>query len=377
MKNEIDFKKELEIQKKIAYTAGLLQGDVTIKTLIGSLAEGVVFINSTGRIILINDRLSEMTAYDQQEVMGQSLNVFIPGEFHKKHDSHISEFFSDPYMRSMGIGMELVAKRKDGSVFPIEISLSFLDTDSGRLGIAFLTDITSRKKAENELKERNLELDAYAHTVAHDLNASVSGIVGLSELLVDQKDKLSKQEFEIYLNDIAQGGRKMTSIIRELLLFASMKKEDLELQKINMKEIIDSACERLKYQINEKNAKIEVSDNMLDCFGYSLWVEEVWLNFISNAVKYGGIHPKIRIFSAKAENGYIKYSIMDEGEGISEELKTVIFKDRDKTKDRFTKGFGLGLSIVKRIVEKLDGYVSAESELGKGSVFSFYLREQG
>ena len=377
MENQSNVSNELEIQKRIAYTAGLLQGDVTIKTLIGSLAEGVIFINGSGRIILINDRLSELTGYDKHEVMGQSMNIFIPDQLHEKHNSHVNAYFAQPRIRSMGIGMELIARRKDHSTFPIEISLSFLDTESGRLGIGFLTDITARKNAENELKNRNLELDAYAHTVAHDLNSSVSGIVGLSELLINPENKLSKEDFDLCLKDIAQGGRKMISIIRELLLFASMKKEDVDIGEVNMKEVIESACQRLKYQIEEKAVQIEVSKDILNCTGYSLWIEEVWLNFISNAIKYGGMPPQIKIYCSKTENGLIKYSVMDNGEGITDELKAVIFNDKDKSKDRLTKGFGLGLSIVRRIVEKLDGYVSVESETGKGkgSVFSFYLRE--
>jgi PAS domain S-box-containing protein len=370
-----DFSKELEIQKKIAYTAGLLQGDITIKTLIGSLAEGAVFIDESGRIIFINDRLSELTGYDKHEVMGQSLNLFMPDELHEIHNDHIRSYFAEPRIRPMGIGMELIAKRKDNSTFPVEISISFLDTESGRLGIGFLTDITARKNAENELKSRNLELDAYAHTVAHDLNSSVAAIVGLSELIIDPENTLSKDEIDLSLKDIAQGGRKMTSIIRELLLFASMKKEDVDMSEVNMKKTIESACQRLKYQIEEKAAQIEISENILNCTGYSLWIEEVWLNFISNALKYGGTPPEIKIYCSKTENGFIKYSVVDNGEGITDEMKAVIFNDKDKNKDRLTKGFGLGLSIVKRIVEKLDGYVSVESEIGKGSIFSFYLKE--
>jgi protein-histidine pros-kinase len=369
MKKQSDFSHELEIQKRIAYTAGLLQADITIKTLIGSLAEGVIFINGSGRIILINDRLSALTGYDKHEVMGRSMNLFIPDELHKKHNAHILKYFAGPRIRPMGIGLELIAKRKDNSTFPIEISLSFLDTESGRLGIGFLTDITARKNAENELKKRNHELDAYAHTVAHDLNSSVAGIVGLSELLTDPENKLSKDEMDLSLKDIAQGGRKMTSIIRELLLFASMKKEEVDISKINMKEIIGSACQRLKYQIEEKAAHIEISEAILDCSGYSLWIEEVWLNLISNALKYGGTSPEIKISCSRTENGFIRYSVMDNGEGITDELKAVIFNDKDKNKDRLTKGLGLGLSIVKRIIERLDGYVSVESQTGKGSIF--------
>ena len=374
MKNEEDLKSELKLQKEIAYIAGFLQGDVTVKTLLESLAEGVVFINDSARIILINNRLSELTGYDKFEVIGESLNIFIPDELEKRHKKHIHNYFTQPKIRPMGIGMELIAKRKDGSTFPVEISISYLDTDSGRLGIGFVTDITDRKKAENELKEKNIELDAYAHTVAHDLSSSLLGIMGYSELLIESGKEISEEKRDSYLNQINVSSKKMDTIIRELLVFASIKKEDVEIKKVNMKELIESARQRLRYQIDQKEAQLKVSDNMLDCLGYPLWIEEIWYNLISNAVKYGGDKPEIEIYCTQAEDGFIKYSVKDGGEGISEELKLVIFNDRDAEKDKLSKGLGLGLSIVRRITDKLNGRLTVESEEGKGSIFSFYLK---
>lgn len=371
-----DFQKELEIQKNIAYTAGILQGDITIKTLFESLAEGVVIVDENGRIILINNRLGLLTGYEPREVMGQSMNIFIPEEFHKKHQAHLKGYFAEPRIRPMGIGLELTARRKDGSVFPIEISLSNILSESGRLGIGFITDISSRKNSEDELRKRNIELNDFAHTVAHDLNSSLSGIVGFSELLIDAHEEMPKEEHEAYLKEIAQSGRKMSNIIRELLIFATMKKEDVDLCLIDMKEVIVSACQRLKYQLDEKSVQLRIADQIHSSYGYAPWIEEIWFNYISNAIKYGGKSPTIiEIYSSQTNNGYIKYSVRDNGAGISDETKLSIFSDSRKSKDGYSKGFGLGLSIVKRIVEKFDGYVSVESVPEKGSEFSFYLKE--
>ena len=368
------YKNEINIQKRIAYTAGLLQGDVTIKTLIESLAEGVVIINEGGRIILINDRLAQLTGFDKREVMGESLTVFLPEDLGDKHAQHIMSFFSQPRIRPMGIGFEIVAKRKDNSIFPVEISLSYLDTESDKLGIAFITDISARKKAEDELMLKNKELDTYAHTVAHDLNASLSGMVGFSEILLDSKGDISDETKQEYLKHIAHSGRKMSSIIKEILLFATMKKEDVEITKVDMRRIIDSALQRLNFQIEEKSAQIEINDSIQDCYGYSAWIEEVWLNYISNAINYGEPSPVIIIGSEISKKDYIRYYVKDHGEGVSSELKAVIFDENNPIKDKLIQGMGLGLSIVKRIIEKLDGFVNVESEQGKGSIFSFYMK---
>ncbi|MDF1546332.1 MAG: PAS domain-containing sensor histidine kinase [Bacteroidales bacterium] len=369
-------KKELEIQKRIAYTAGLLQGDITIKTLLESLAEGVVIINDLGRIVLINKKLSELTGFSKEEVMGESLNLIIPAKYHHKHEEHVKNYFNKPRIRPMGIGLDLEAQRKDNTKFAVEISLSHLDTDSGRLSLGFLTDITVRKKAENDLLKRNIELDEYAHTVAHDLNSSISGILGFSELLINSKKKLDKKTQDVYLNHIAVSGRKMQDVVRELLLFASMKKGDIELSPVKMKELISSACQRLNHLINEKLAQINISPQIADCKGHAPWVEEIWYNYLSNALKYGGESPIIEIYSEKNKEGLIKYSVKDNGEGISKDFQKIIFEHNNAVKEKLAKGSGLGLSIVKRIADKLDGLVSVESEPGKGSVFSFYLREQ-
>lgn len=362
-----------EIQNTIANTAGMLLGDITIKTLLESLAEGVVIINEHGRIVLINNRLSEFTGYSNQEVMGEKLDIFIPDKFRKKHGEHIHKYFSEPRIRPMGMGLDLTAKRKDNSVFPIEISLSHLETEAGRLAIGFITDISSRKKAEEELKKRNSELDAYAHTVAHDLSAPLMGIVGFSEILISDDPPVSKADSVNFLKQIAQSGRKMSSIIRELLIFASMKKEDVALDNVNMLHLVNNVCQRLSFQVKEKNAVITVDSNLLNCKGYGPWIEEVWYNYLSNAVKYGGNPPVIEVRSSRFENNFIKYSVIDNGKGIPREKREMIFKEGERDNNTEIEGYGFGLSIVKRIIEKIDGKVMVESNDGKGSVFSFYL----
>lgn len=373
---EIDkLNEELSIQKRVAYTAGKLYQDITVKILLECLAEGVVIVNDEGRIILINSRLSKMTAFSKEEVLGESLNILIPESTHTRHSLYIKEFFEAPKIRPMGVNLNLIAKRKDNSTFPIEISLSYLKTDTGVLGIGFITDISERKLAEEELLKKNKELDDYAHIVAHDLTSSLYGVVGYSELLLESKNEISDSEKDEYLEQIMISGKKMNNIIQELLIFASMKKGEVKTEILDMKTIIDSSLQRLKYQINKLSAKIHVHEELANCTGYAGWIEEVLFNFISNALKYGGNPPIIEIYSEKLNNGFVKYSVKDNGNGIDPEHKEIIFEDKNNKKEKLTKGLGLGLTIVKRIIEKLNGYVSVESEIGKGSIFSFYLQE--
>jgi len=371
--DEAKLKELKSIRQNIAYTADLLHGDITIITLLESLAEGVVIINEAGKIVLINNRFYEMTGFSKEDAIGEELSIFICDDLHERHQHHLQKFFKNPRIRPMGIGMELTAKKKDGSIFPVEISLSHLQLESSKIGVGFITDISNRKLAIEELKIRNAELDAYAHTVAHDLSSSLMGIVGISDLLVDPELSLEKDKRDMFIKEISNRGRKMYDVIRELLIFSSMRKEEVKTETVDMRKVVDSACNRLKYNIEQNSADITISDEMLDCKTYEPWIEEIWYNFISNAIKYGGQPPKIKIKSEKVGSNQVKYSVIDSGVGISDEFKKIIFDQNSGKRDALTKGFGLGLTIVKRIIDKLEGTVTVDSEIGKGSTFSFIL----
>jgi len=360
---------------KIAYTANLLLSNLTVNTLLESITEGVIIINERGQILLINSKFEKMSGYTSDEVIGNHLNIFLNPGKHGAHILHLKQFFSNPRIRPMGDGLELSMYKKDKSILPVEISLSYIDTETARLGIAFITDNTERKKAITALTQRNIELDAFAHTIAHDLKSSINGISGFSKILLDKKDQLDSATQKKYLEIISQSSDKMDVVISELLLFASIDKIDHDFSYFNMKAVVESACSRLNYQINQSGAVINIDRNLIDCESYAPWVEEVWLNYLSNAIKYGGELPQITVTSERENNGFIKYSVIDKGPGIIPEIKNRLFEKAELHSFKSSKGSGLGLSIVERIMDKLDGKVSVESEINKGSKFSFYLKE--
>lgn len=376
MDGPVKVKPKEELPKQKAYSADQLLEDFTLNTLLESLAEGVVITSEGGRIVMINERFAQLTGYEKQEVIGENLSIFLPDGMGPKHEQHVGGYFEQPRIRPIGAELNLIVKRKDNTLFPVEISLSYLSTETGKLGIAFITDISARKKAEEELKTRNHELDAYARNVAHDLNTPLIGLIGFSDLLLDSGDELPEDTRKEYLQIIAESGRKMISIVKELLVFATIKKEDVHFSNINMKVNLENVISRLRFEIEQKSAQINVEVPILDCSGSEPWIEEVWYNYISNAIKYGGTPPVIKIGSEEQESGYIKYYVEDNGQGISPKLKAIVFQSNNPEKDQMSHGFGLGLTIVKSIVEKLGGYVDVESEEGSGSTFGFYLKKE-
>jgi PAS domain S-box-containing protein len=283
-----DPKSDLNVQRQMAFAADLFQGDVTIRTLLESLAEGVVIIDNTATIVLVNKQAERLFGYTKEEIVGHPLNILLPDKFHSDHPKHVTKYFETPKIRPMGMDMELSARHKNGRDFPVEISLSHLETTSGSMAMAFITDITLRKDAINKLESRNEELDAFAHTVAHDLRGSLAVMIGYSELLTDHEVKLNEGQVRESLDMICRVGRKMSDVVDELLLLSSVRQEDVIVAPLYMISIINEAIFRLNNKIDEYGAEITLAKDFPTALGYAPWLEEVWYNYIGNAVKYGG-----------------------------------------------------------------------------------------
>lgn len=227
-----------------------------------------------------------------------------------------------------------------------------------------------------ELEKRNADLDAFAHTVAHSLKNSLGLIVGRAELLLSDEIDLPPQKQRDSLRIVARTGRHMSHVIDELLLLASIRNIDVTLAPMNMRRVVDDARERLSPLIEDRDAEIVLPDEWPAALGHEPWVEEVWVNYLSNALKYGGTPPRIAL-GAEREGDSIRFWVRDSGPGITAEDLARLFTPFTRIDQAAAQGHGLGLSIVHRIVEKLGGTVGVESEIGDGSVFWFTLPAHG
>ncbi|MBC8446106.1 MAG: GAF domain-containing sensor histidine kinase [Chloroflexi bacterium] len=225
-----------------------------------------------------------------------------------------------------------------------------------------------------ELQARNEELDAFAHTVAHDLKNPLTLITGFAEMLGEDYATMSSEELRHYLQTIARNGHKMSNIIDELLLLASVRKvEEVEMGPLDIASIVAEAQQRLAYEIEGLQAEIILPAAWPVALGYGPWVEEVWVNYLSNAIKYGSRPPRVELGATVQPDGMVRFWVRDNGPGLLPEEQTRLFIPFTRFDQVQAKGHGLGLSIARRIVEKLGGQVGVESEIGKGSVFSFTL----
>jgi signal transduction histidine kinase len=254
--------------------------------------------------------------------------------------------------------------------------------------ILLFHDITSMNVVEEKLKKTNKklmdeiekreklieDLDAFAHTVAHDLRNSLSSIFSASEImdeLIKQNDKTLLSELS---NLIHHSANKSIQITHELLMLATTEKSNIERKPLNMNQIFSESKKQLSDLLKNSDACLIEPDEWPHALGYAPWIEMVWTNYISNAVKYGGTPPVIKVGSEILNNGDVMYWIQDNGKGLSMQKQKMLFKNFVRLEPEKAEGYGLGLSIVKKIVEKLDGSVGVESNInGEGSKFYFIL----
>jgi len=228
----------------------------------------------------------------------------------------------------------------------------------------------------SELQHQNLALNDFAHTVAHQIQGLLSQMVGYASLVDSHYQEELSVPARQAVDQIMQSGYKMNNVITELLFLASMRSEKIQVSELDNKRILTEVLKRLRYEIRATEAKISLPSQWPRAYGYPPWIEEVWLNYISNGLKYGGSDeksPTLKLGATAETNGMVRFWVADNGPGIAPADQKRLFKPHTRVTSKKIRGEGLGLSIVWRIVEKCGGKVGVESQEGSGSCFWFTL----
>jgi PAS domain S-box-containing protein len=353
------------------------------KQAVDNLRDGMLVVDSVNRIVDANAAFYRMTGFVQKDVLGNQVNNIFS-------DLKIAvKSFSDENDFTIDMQMFVASELQDIEVKYHRIS------DSGNKtlgGIYMLTNITTRKMILDAIADSNkrrkleliekekliLDLDAYARSVAHDLKNPIASVVSFSELIKSRIAENDMSEVGDMIGHVYDQSKKMIGIIDGLLMLSRIRKEDIVKTSIYTGEILDSVLKRLEGEISKHNARIEKPDSWPLVMGHPQWIEEVWVNLISNALKYGGVPPVIRLGYDKVDESSYRFWIQDNGNGLPETSLKKIFKDFERLGKKDADGYGLGLPIVKRIFEKLGGsIVAASSNLpGEGCIFSFTLEDK-
>ncbi len=273
-------------------------------------------------------------------------------------------------LRDEVIGVLEVVNKLEGEFEAEDVVMAETLAASASTAIDNARLVEALQSQTEDLRARNEELDAFAHTVAHDLQNPLAQIIGFSELLLWDDGDVNQEDKEMSLQLITNNAQKMSTIVRELLVLSSIRKSEVKVKPIMMREIVESAIERLAIMIKEHEVELSVPDEWPLALGHAPWIEEIWENYLSNAIKYGGTPPLIELGGTAQPDGTVKYWVRDNGPGINSEDQAELFTPFTQLGDT---GHGLGLSIVRRIANKLNGQVGVESKEGEGSIFSFTL----
>ncbi len=282
------------------------------------------------------------------------------------------------------IGVLEVVNKVSGEFDAHDCALLETLASSAAIAIENARLVENLRHQASELQTRNEELDAFAHSVAHDLKNPLYMLIGFSDLLRDAHAVMTDKEQQECYKGIARAAHKMDSIVKELLLLAQVRQAEVETEPLDMAGILAEVQQRLALMLTEYEAELIVPSAWPAAAGYAPWIEEVWVNYLSNALKYGGRPPCIELGAALLPNpspqaedsaggSMVRFWVRDNGAGITPEDQARLFVPFTRLVPARAAGHGLGLSIVRRIVEKLGGQVGVESQLGQGSVFSFTL----
>jgi PAS domain S-box-containing protein len=353
------------------------------KQAVDNLRDGMLVVDSANLIVDANAAFYRMTGFMQKDVLGHQVNNLF--SIIKIDEQSFTEENDYTIEIQLNVGSDLQ---------DIEVKYHRI-SDSGNKtlgGIFMLTNITTRKMILDAIADSNkrrkleliekekliLDLDAYARSVAHDLKNPIASVVSFSELIKSRIAENDMSEVGEMIGHVYDQSKKMIGIIDGLLMLSRIRKEDIVKTSIYTGEILESVLKRLEKEISRRNAIIEKPDSWPVVMGHPQWIEEVWVNLISNALKYGGVPPVIKLGYERVTESSYRFWIQDNGNGLSEASLKMIFKDFERLGKKDADGYGLGLPIVKRIFEKLGGGILASSSNlpGEGCVFSFTLEDK-
>ena len=365
------------------------RGELRSRELVEVAPDAMVIIDASGHILLVNAQTETLFGYERAELMGAPVEILLPERYRERHREHRDEFLAAPRVRPMGMGIDLHALHKNGEEFPVEISLSPLETDQGPVVSASIRDITEVRHAQRELARQrdalelvnqdlarsNSELEQFASVASHDLQEPLRKLVSFSELLRSDLGGELPERAAQDLEFITDAARRMRTLVRDLLTLSKTGTSEMKVCTVSLDDCVDRVLEALDLRITETRAVIS-RDPLPEVSGDPTLLEELFQNLVANALKFvpPGDTPRVHITAELAADGAWVIGVRDEGIGVDPERAHEIFRPfrRLHSIDKYP-GTGIGLAIARKAVDRHGGRLWLESAKESGCHFRFTL----
>lgn len=362
----------------------LREREARISSIVNTTVDGIITVDEEKIIESFNQAAEKIFGYRADEVIGSNVSILMPAPHQIGYNQHVQTYLNGGRPKVLGMSREVVGRRKNGTMFPIELSMSEADLGNRRIFTGILRDITERKKAEEELQKAkeaaesaNQAKSDFLSGMSHEIRTPMNAIIGMGELMMETP---LNDEQKRYIETLMHAGENLLNMINDILDISKIEAGYLELEstEFNLQELLDKACDIMAIRARDKG--IRLSCNVLPeapvrLVGDSGRLRQVILNLLGNAIKFtDNGEVVLEVSKQSSDTVTLLFSVRDTGIGIPDDKVNRIFDkftQADSSTTRKYGGTGLGLTISKRLVELMGGRIWVTSNVGVGSTFYF------